>query len=122
MLCPRNEDLNAIHDELRKTALDAQLTRANVTGQFDATRMVWLSTITAAKGLEFRAVHIAGLDHLSATGQVAQKQLIYTGITRAKTALSLYWERSIPGYLDAAVRQVAPPKAPATKKQIFGKA
>ncbi|HRM52433.1 MAG TPA: ATP-binding domain-containing protein [Ottowia sp.] len=122
VLCPRNEDLNAIHDELRKTALDAQLTRANVTGQFDASRMVWLSTIAAAKGLEFRAVHIAGLDHLSATGQVAQKQLIYTGITRAKTALSLYWEKSIPGYLDAAVRQVAPPKAPATKKQIFGKA
>lgn len=121
VLCPRNEDLTIIHSELCKTTLAPQLTRTNAKGQFDSARMIWLSTIAAAKGLEFRAVHIAGLDYLSSTGQAAQKQLIYTGVTRAKTALSLYWERTIPGYLDAAIRLVAPPKAPATKQQIFGK-
>lgn len=120
VLCPRNEELAAIYGELKKTPLESELTRANLSAEFDSKKMIWLSTITAAKGLEFRAVHIAGLDRLSSTGQAAQKQLIYTGITRAKTALSLYWEDSIPGYLDAALRTVAPAKAPATKKQIFG--
>jgi superfamily I DNA/RNA helicase len=122
VLCPRNEELNVIYDGLQNNGLAAEITRANIAGEFDSERKVWLTTITSSKGLEFRAVHIAGLDHLSATGQSAQKQLIYTGITRAKTALTLYWNKSVPGYLETALRSLEPLKAPATRKQIFGKA
>lgn len=119
VLCPRNEELDAISVALAKFGFSDSITRANAKG-FDPSRPIWLSTLAAAKGLEFRAVHIAGLDYLS-NMRSAQKRLIYTGITRSKTALTLYWHKSIPGYLESAILGASPPKAPVTKKQIFGK-
>lgn len=119
VLCPRNEELDAIFVGLTNAGLGESITRANAPG-FDPTCPIWLSTLTAAKGLEFRAVHIGGLDFLSNMRSV-QKRLIYTGITRAKTALTLYWDKSIPGYLESAIQGASPPKELVTKKRIFGK-
>lgn len=119
VLCPRNEELDAIHTGLIDEGLGEAITRAN-SKDFDPNRPIWLSTLTAAKGLEFRTVHIAGLDFLSRMRGV-QKRLIYTGITRAKTSLTMYWHKSIPGYLESAIQSASPPRAPVTKKQIFGK-
>ncbi|GLC95339.1 hypothetical protein Tamer19_47480 [Cupriavidus sp. TA19] len=119
VLCPRNEELDAIAEGLQAAGLSDFITRAN-SDAFEPSRPIWLSTLTAAKGLEFRAAHIAGLDFLYRMGGV-QKRLIYTGITRAKTALTLYWEQSIPGYLEAALLAVAPAKKPVTKQNTFGK-
>lgn len=119
VLCPTNEALNAICEGLKTAGLEGAITRAN-SESFDPNRPIWLSTLTAAKGLEFRAVHIAGLDHLSRMRGV-QKRLIYTGVTRAKTALTLYWHKSIPGYLESALLTVTPGKATITKQNIFGK-
>lgn len=119
VLCPRNEELDYIQSALGGLGLSSVTTRAN-SSEFDATKPIWLSTLTAAKGLEFRVVHIAGLDFLHRMGG-AQKRLIYTGITRAKTSLSLYWHKSIPGYLESALAFAYPQKAPVSKKQIFGK-
>ncbi|AXV85636.1 ATP-binding domain-containing protein [Ralstonia solanacearum] len=119
ILCPRNEELDTIEARLKAAGLGGQLTRAN-SDSFDPSKPIWLSTLTAAKGLEFRAVHIAGLDFLARTGG-AQKRLIYTGITRAKTSLTLYWERSIPGYLESALLAVTPARKAVTKQNIFGK-
>lgn len=117
VLCPLNEDLDTIQSVLCEVGMADQITRAN-SESFDASRPVWLSTLTAAKGLEFRALHIAGLDNLYKTRGV-QKRLIYTGITRAKTALTLYWNKSIPGYLESALRGATPAK-PVTTSHIFG--
>lgn len=119
VLCPTNDDLNAISAGLTSAGLASSITRAN-SDAFDPSRPIWLSTLTAAKGLEFRAVHIAGLDHLHWTRGV-QKRLIYTGVTRAKTALTLYWNESIPGYLESALLAVTPAKKAVTKQNIFGK-
>lgn len=118
VMCPKNDDLNEISAGLVAAGLGASLTRAN-SNLFDASRPVWLSTLTAAKGLEFRAAHIAGLDNLSRMGAV-QRRLLFTGVTRAKTTLSLYWNTSIPGYLQSALLALDPPK-PVTKQNIFGK-
>jgi len=120
VLCPRNEELKLVFDALGAAGLGDSITRANMKG-FDSTRPIWLSTLTAAKGLEFRALHIAGLDYLSRMGS-AQKRLIYTGITRAKTSLTFYWTNSIPGYLESAILASSPPKGPVSKKRLFGKA
>lgn len=120
VLTPRNEELELIQAGLAAAGLGEQITRANVSNQFDPTRPIWLSTLTAAKGLEFRALHIAGLDYLYRTRGV-QKRLIFTGVTRAKTALTLYWHKSIPGYLESACRSVGPAKPIVGKKSIFGK-
>lgn len=121
ILCPKNADLEIIEQGLEAAGLNGEITRANVPDYFDPSRPIWLSTLSAAKGLEFRAVHIAGLDELHKTGPV-QRRLIFTGVTRAKTALSLYWHTSIPGYLESAIRTIAPAKGPVTKQKIFGKA
>lgn len=119
VLCPRNEELDAVYVALMHAGYGDSITRAN-SKNFDPSKPIWLSTLTAAKGLEFRALHIAGLDYLYRMGGV-QKRLIYTGITRAKTALTMYWHKTIPGYLESAIQGATPPKGPVTKKQIFGK-
>ena len=119
VLSPRNEELDSLMAGLATEGLSSSITRAN-SPSFDPTRPIWVSTLTAAKGLEFRAAHIAGLDYLKRMGAV-QKRLIYTGITRAKTALTLYWQGSIPGYLESALIAVSPAKKVVTKQNIFGK-
>ena len=119
VLCPKNEDVLLIADELGSLGFGSQITICK-SDEFDPSAPIWLSSISAAKGLEFRCVHIAGLDSLSRMGGV-QKRLAYTGVTRAKTALSFYYDKKIPAYLDGAIRVVIPSSTIITKARIFGK-
>jgi superfamily I DNA and RNA helicase len=119
ILCPRNEEVDAITERLKAMPIGSEITKCNEKS-FDPSRPIWITTISSAKGLEFRAVHLAGLDYLSRTGPV-QKRLAFTGGTRAKTSLTLYYENNIPGYLDSALALVAPVMKPVTKSNIFGK-
>lgn len=120
VICPRNEELGIIQGQLALTDLSSEVTRCNDTG-FDPRRHIWLSTISAAKGLEFRTVHLAGLDYISAAGRDAQRRLAFTAVTRAKTALSLYYEKNVPPYLDNAIRIASPQTKAVSKDMIFGK-
>ncbi|RYX91910.1 MAG: RNA helicase [Comamonadaceae bacterium] len=119
IMCPRKEELAILYVELSKTVLADELTRCSE-DDFDPSKHIWFSTIASAKGLEFRTAHLAGLDFLSNTGS-AQKRLAFTAVTRAKTTLSLYYEIKIPGYLESALRSIAPEKTAITKANIFGK-
>lgn len=120
VLTVRNEELNEIASYLSTTALAGQFTMCH-DDSFDPDKPIWLSTISSAKGLEFRALHLAGMDHVSKTGP-AQRRLSFTGVTRAKTALSLYHEGTLPGYLDAAMRTVcSTAPAPISRAKLFGK-
>lgn len=118
IMCPRKEEVDSILEYLKLTPLASEITHCN-SKSFDPGCPIWVTTISSAKGLEFRAAHIAGLDMLYRTGG-AQRRLAFTAITRAKTALSVYYEKSLPGYLDSALRKISPPKA-VTKANIFGK-
>lgn len=118
VMCPRKEEVNLILEHLKTTSLGPQVTHCN-SNDFDPTRLIWVTTISSAKGLEFRAAHLAGLDMLARMGGV-QRRLTFTGITRAKTALTLYYQDSIPGYLESSLKKIAPAK-PITKLNIFGK-
>lgn len=119
VLAPRNAELDLIEQGLTDAGLGDLITRANASNRFEPSRRIWLSTLTAAKGLEFRAVHIAGLEYLSKMGSV-QKRLIFTGVTRAKTALTCYWHESVPGYFESACRSVVENPKIVTRKSIFG--
>ncbi|RWI92121.1 ATP-binding domain-containing protein [Mesorhizobium sp.] len=119
IICPRNEEVAAIAKALGHLGLDDLITICRE-AEFNPEAPVWLSTMSAAKGLEFRCVHIAGLDHLSKMGGV-QKRLAYTAVTRAKTALSFYYDTSIPAYLAGALNVVSPSTKAITKSRIFGK-
>lgn len=119
ILCPKGEDVAQIWSHLCTTELAGELTRCHEQ-DFDPAKHIWLCTIASAKGLEFRAVHLGGLDALSRTGP-AQRRLAFTAVTRAKTALTFYWDKSIPGYLDNAIRRVAPAPKKISKGMLFGK-
>jgi len=119
ILSPRNEELDAIEIELNRAGLGPYFTRANSSNRFDCTRPIWLSTLAAAKGLEFRAVHILGIGYLERMPNVAMR-LIFTGVTRAKTALTLYWNHTAPGYLKSACLPLEAPTPAPERNQIFG--
>jgi superfamily I DNA/RNA helicase len=118
IMCPRKEEVQAIYDHMVTTALASEITLCN-SKDFDASRHIWITTIASAKGLEFRAAHIAGLEMLSKM-RSTQRRLAFTAVTRAKTALSIYYDESVPGYLQSALKALAPAK-PVTKLSIFGK-
>lgn len=119
IICPRNEEVAAIAATLNEVGLAGSITICK-DGDFNPETPVWLTTMSAAKGLEFRCVHIAGLDFLNRMGG-AQKRLAYTAVTRAKTALSFYYENTIPAYLAGALKVVSPSTKAITRSQIFGK-
>ena len=56
---------------------------------FSSTKRIHVMTIHAAKGTEFRAVHIFGAEDL-ANFPLSKRRLGYTAITRAKTALNVF--------------------------------
>lgn len=80
---------------------------------------IWSDTLHGGKGLEFRAVHIGGCEALYKMGPT-QKRLAYTGILRGRTSANLYYTGSLPGYLDSAISQLAPPPADPELSQLFG--
>lgn len=78
-----------------------------------------VDTLHAAKGWEFRAVHLGGCEVLPRMGPT-QKRLIYTGVLRGKTSAHVYYSGHLPGYLDAALAVVEPPKAKPKREDLFG--
>ncbi|WP_418124443.1 UvrD-helicase domain-containing protein [Variovorax sp. 160MFSha2.1] len=80
---------------------------------------IWSDTLHGGKGWEFRAVHIGGCEALYKMGPT-QKRLVYTGILRGRTAANLYYSGNVPGYLDSAIAQLAPPPADPELSQLFG--
>ncbi|WP_313248662.1 ATP-binding domain-containing protein [Stenotrophomonas acidaminiphila] len=118
IIVPKVSDLDELFGILLGTSISSSLTRCG-SSDFQPSRSVWLSTMAGAKGLEFRAVHMAGLDCMSKMGP-NQRRLAFTSITRAKTVLSLYYEKNIPGYLERVVRLFMPQKNAVTKNMIFG--
>jgi hypothetical protein len=74
---------------------------------------------TAAKGLEFRALHIAGFEFVKNFRK--QRNMSFTGVTRAKTSLSVYYSNGLPGYFEQSyVNMNRPPEIPELE-ELFGK-
>jgi len=100
VLCPRAAELSEVADLLSKSEIagDIQVQRA---GAYDAMlpdRPVIVTTVQGAKGLEFRAVHMVAAEKLKR--YQTQKNLTYTGVTRAKTSLVVYHNGGLAGYFE----------------------
>lgn len=106
VLFPKREQVTAFKDALNGTRMD------------DKNRVI-VDTMHGAKGLEFRAVHLAGCEALVKMGP-AQKRLTYTSVLRGRTAVAIYYSGSVPGYLESAVAQLEPPKPNPGLKSLFG--
>ena len=104
VICPRLNEVQSLGRYLRESELGDLVciqNREDGYQQIDDEKPIWLSTIHSAKGLEFRALHFAAAEFVSRfAGE--QKRLVYTAVTRAKTSLVVYHDRSLPPYFDAA--------------------
>lgn len=57
---------------------------------FSSGSPIHLMTMSSSKGVEFRAVHLFGIEELHSHSPLSRPTLAYTAITRAKTALHAY--------------------------------
>lgn len=123
LLCPRTEDVARVYERLAASELAAdvqvQLREAGYE-PIDPDRRVMVGTIAGAKGLEFRAVHLLGMDRLS-TIPTIQKQvrLAYTAVTRAKTSLAIYRASDLIGRLDNGLNALSAPNASVALDDLF---
>lgn len=107
VICPRNVDLKKIAVGLEAKGLGPDLCvqqRDEGYQPIEPTKSIWVSSVHSAKGLEFRAVHFACAEYVSQFGP-EQKRLAYTGVTRAKTSLSIFHDGVLPAYFDSAVNR-----------------
>jgi hypothetical protein len=110
VICPRLNELRMIAEALEGSGLGNQLCVQDREDGYQiirADRPIWMSTVHSAKGLEFRALHFAGAEHVKSF-RAEQKRLAYTGVTRAKTSLVVYHHNNLPGYFDAALNSIHP--------------
>ena len=96
----------------------AFLLHGSVSDAFPLGKQVIVSNFHAAKGVEFRALHLAGCDELQSFGN--NRRMIFTAVTRAKTALSIYYCGNLHGYLEAALRSLEPLPEPPSLNDVFG--
>ncbi|MEH7846427.1 MULTISPECIES: ATP-binding domain-containing protein [Rhizobium] len=105
ILCPKQEDATTVAAFLLSSKVKDQVQMQNFAGgysAFEPNKRVIVTTIISAKGLEFRAVHLLGMEMISRFRDL-QKNLAFTGVTRAKTSLRIYYDKSIPGYLEKGI-------------------
>ena len=85
--------------------------------QFSEQHRICVSSLHAAKGLEYRALHIVGCEHFAR--RPLPRFLAFTAVTRAKTALCLYHSNDLLGFLENAVAMLEPPAPLPTVHQLF---
>jgi superfamily I DNA/RNA helicase len=90
---------------------------------FDEKRPIIICTLHSAKGLEFRAVHLAACETFKSFD--TNRSMTFTGITRAKTSLSLYYDgygrlRLYP-YLEKAIFALSPRVGRPKIAEAFGR-
>ncbi len=119
VLVPRREDLEQIVEGLSAAPeLAEQITNA-MSREFDPTLPIWVSTLHSSKGLEFRCVHFMAADTV-AKFREHERRLVFTGVTRAKTALTIYHDQPLHAFFASALAK--PNTEKITVKKLFGKA
>lgn len=117
---PRVADRDFLREELEKSELSPFILPHRKSGGDDPTQNIYIAHLREIKGLEFRTIHLARMQHLYKLGQ-NQKRIAYTAITRAKTTVSIYFTGTIPGYLEQARVAIEAPKPKPPLKDLFPK-
>jgi len=122
IICPRHEELEEIREFFMKSSINDQcIYQDSESGYlpFEKDRPICLSTLHGSKGLEFRTLHIAACDTLKKFR--ANRNMIFTGITRAKTSLSLYYCDDLHPYIESALASISPRSSLPDISEAFGK-
>lgn len=91
ILCPKQEDREELRHLLDKTdiANEAYVHGVDDDASFVTNRPIHVLTLHSSKGTEFRCIHIFGAEGL-VQYPLNRTKISYTGITRAKTSLTVY--------------------------------
>ncbi len=114
VMCPRHNELSILHDAFAGTELDGVVVYQSAEEgylPFDENTRICVCTLHSAKGLEFRASHIAGMEWVKRFRQL-QRHMTYTGITRAKTILDVYHTDTLPPHIESAFSAIDPKEPP----------
>jgi superfamily I DNA/RNA helicase len=120
VVAPRKTDRDFVRAQLEASTLASLLLPPRRSGGNDPSQRIYVAHLTEVKGLEFRTIHLALMQHLYKLGE-NQKRIAYTAITRAKTTASIYFTGRIPGYLEQAQAAVEPPKPKPALSDLFPK-
>ncbi|MGY5942293.1 ATP-binding domain-containing protein [Stenotrophomonas forensis] len=91
IFCPTRDALAELRDRFNETELKDKICVHSIDDDsgFGGSELIHALTLHAAKGTEFRAVHIFATEEM-AKFPLNRRKLGYTAITRAKTALNAY--------------------------------
>lgn len=121
VLCPLTKDVKEVWSLLSAThlrsSIQLQLSDSGYAA-LDPERRILVGTIHGAKGLEFRALHLLAMEGIG-NFQTGRTRLAYTGVTRAKTSLTIYRSGPLIGPLQNGEAALSPPPASVDLKSLF---
>ena len=121
IICPRHEELAQVIAELKQLPIwnscAVQVHDGEGYVPFEPGKHICVCTAHSAKGLEFRTLHILSTEYLKKFQQ--QRRIAYTGVTRAKTTLSIYHSDDLPPLLASALASLNKPLPPAKLADLF---
>ena len=120
VLVPRNKELDAVWDAVSKSKWGERSMFCGTDEQveFRPDTPICVATIHAAKGLEFRAVHLAATQYIKRFPY--QRELAFTAVTRCKTSLTVYHSGALPGFFEAALQCLKPESPLPVLEDVFG--
>ena len=121
IICPCHEELTQVKDIIQQSPLAPFCVFQDFQSgyvPFDTASSICLSTLHSAKGLEFRALHFTACDTLHSFS--TNRKMAFTGVTRAKTSLSLYYSDDLHGYLEKALVALFPRSDKPDISEAFG--
>jgi superfamily I DNA/RNA helicase len=123
VMAPLREQLHELVEILRESDLE-ELCQFQTWEEgyqaLDEDKPIIVSTVHGAKGLEYRAAHILGMEGFVTIPSRKRRNLAYTAVTRAKTTLHGYYSGRILGWLESAFRRGEDPPPRPTLTDILG--
>ncbi len=123
VMVPLNKDVNEIVEMLREDEFFEPLcqfqTRAERNEPLSEDKPIIVSTIAAAKGLEYRAAHFVAMEGLTTFPLNKRHNVAYTAVTRAKTTLFGYYTGQIENWLKSAFNRGQDPRPTPTLRDVF---
>jgi len=87
--------------------------------EFSEGKRIFVCTVHSSKGLEAGALHIVGAETFNEIPNL-QTNLMYTGVTRAKTSLTIHHTGDLPPLLNDALRAIQGETRKVTLSDVFG--
>lgn len=120
VLCPRSEDVDEVWQLISQSPLRkmCMLQKGGDHSAFLSDKPIIVGTFHSAKGVEFRALHLAACESLKRFR--LQRNIAYMAVTRCKTTLSIHYSDDLPGYFERALAHLEPSRDLPKIKDVFG--